>query len=222
MTFSGPPNAGKRGRLPLGLRTREPAFDAFISYSHAADGRLAPRLQDGLHRLARPLFRPRALRVFRDETGLSATPGLWPSIERALDRSRYFILMASPDAARSKWVGDEIGYWLTKSPAAKEGTAAQRFLIVLSGGDIEWNDQAGGFNRERTTALPERLLAGVFAHEPLWVDVGTEEQRFKREEQRSGRLAFPLFFRLFSVPPHPIPLAVPVFLRGMWIVGWSP
>jgi WD40 repeat protein len=171
MTSSGLSNADTPARLPRGLRTREAAFDAFISYSHAADGRLAPRLQDGLHRLARPLFRPRALRVFRDETGLSATPELWPSIERALDRSRYFILMASPDAARSKWVGEEIGYWLTKSPAAKEGTAAQRFLIVLSGGDIEWNDGAKGFNRERTTALPERLLDGVFTHEPLWVDV---------------------------------------------------
>jgi hypothetical protein len=29
-------------------------FDGFISYSHAADGRLAPAVQRGLHRLAKP------------------------------------------------------------------------------------------------------------------------------------------------------------------------
>ena len=30
------------------------AYDAFVSYSHAADGRLAPAVQTGLQRLARP------------------------------------------------------------------------------------------------------------------------------------------------------------------------
>jgi WD40 repeat protein len=171
MTRTGTAAARKRSRLPLGLPGEAPVFDAFLSYSHAADGRLAPKVQAGLHRLARPLFRPRALRVFRDETGLSATPELWPSIERVLDRSRYFILMASPDAARSRWVGEEIGYWLAKSPAAKEGKAAERFLIVLSGGEIRWDDALGGFDDEQTTALPAALRRGVFAHEPLWVDM---------------------------------------------------
>jgi hypothetical protein len=32
-------------------------FDAFISYSHAADGKLAAALQHGLHRFAKPLFK---------------------------------------------------------------------------------------------------------------------------------------------------------------------
>ena len=60
------------------------AYAAFISYSHAADGKLAPALQRGLHGFARPWFRLRALRVFRDEASLSANPGLWSSIEQAL------------------------------------------------------------------------------------------------------------------------------------------
>ncbi len=173
MTTTATPAAPRRPWLPFGRRpTREDLlFDAFISYSHAADGRLAPRIQQGLHRLARPLFRPRALRVFRDETGTSATPELWPSIQRALDRSRYFILMASPEAARSVWVGDEVDHWLTRSPAAREGTAAGRFLIVLTGGEIHWDREAGGFDPERTSALPTRLFRDVFAHEPLWVDL---------------------------------------------------
>ena len=52
-------------------------YDAFISYSHAADGALAPALQRGLHRLAKPWYALRALRVYRDETNLAADPGMW-------------------------------------------------------------------------------------------------------------------------------------------------
>ncbi|MDQ3698882.1 MAG: hypothetical protein M3373_12810 [Gemmatimonadota bacterium] len=41
-------------------------YDAFISYSHALDGTLAPALQSALHRFAKPWYRLRARRVFRD------------------------------------------------------------------------------------------------------------------------------------------------------------
>jgi hypothetical protein len=43
-------------------------FDAFLSYSHACDGRLAPSLQHGLQTMAKPWYRRRALRIFRDQT----------------------------------------------------------------------------------------------------------------------------------------------------------
>jgi hypothetical protein len=69
-------------------------FDAFISFSHAADGRLAPALQAALQSIGKPWYRRRALRIFRDTTTLSASPELWPTIERALERSRHFILLA--------------------------------------------------------------------------------------------------------------------------------
>jgi len=55
-------------------------YAAFISYSHAADGKLAPALQQSLQRFAKPWNRMRALRVFRDETSLSINPALWPTI----------------------------------------------------------------------------------------------------------------------------------------------
>ena len=58
------------------MSTSGSAYDAFISYSHAADGRLAPAVQTGLQRLARPWYRRWALRVFRDDTGLSEIPRL--------------------------------------------------------------------------------------------------------------------------------------------------
>ena len=60
------------------------AYDAFISYSHAKDRRIATALQSAVQKLGKPWYRRRALRVFRDDTSLSATPHLWPSIEQAL------------------------------------------------------------------------------------------------------------------------------------------
>src|SRR5436190_24086509 len=86
-------------------------YDAFISYSHAADGQLAPALQAGLQRLARRWYRPRALRIFRDDTGLAVNPHLWSSIAAAMAESRFFVLLASPEAAASPWVNCEIEHW---------------------------------------------------------------------------------------------------------------
>jgi hypothetical protein len=71
-------------------------YKAFISYSHAADGKLAPALQRSLHNIAKPWYRLRSMRVFRDETNLSASPGLWSKIEQALNQADYFLFLASP------------------------------------------------------------------------------------------------------------------------------
>jgi len=86
-------------------------YDCFLSYSHAADSRLASALRAGLHRFAKPWYRVRALRVFRDDSSLSANPHLWNSIEQALRSSRWLVLLASPRAAESAWVGRELATW---------------------------------------------------------------------------------------------------------------
>ena len=139
------------------------AYHAFMSYSHAADGKLAPALQAALHRFAKPWYRLRALRVFRDKTNLHVTPRLWPAIQSALDHSDHFILLASPQASASDWVAREIEYWLGRR-------SADRILIVLTDGGLEWNRASSAFDAERTTALPARLLS-VFAEEPLYLDL---------------------------------------------------
>jgi hypothetical protein len=71
-------------------------FDAFVSYSHAADGRLASALERGLERLARPWNRLRAMSVFRDENDLTLNPDLWGMISSRLERARYLVLLLSP------------------------------------------------------------------------------------------------------------------------------
>jgi len=111
-------------------------FDAFVSYSHAADGRLAPEVQRGLQRLAKRVFQRRALTVFRDETGLSTNPHLWGSIESALDASTWFILLASPEAARSEWVAREVATWIARKPL-------DHLLIVVTDGEIGFIAGAG-------------------------------------------------------------------------------
>jgi hypothetical protein len=165
-------------------------YDAFISYSHAADGHLAPALQTALHRFAKPWWKLRAIGVFRDETSLVAAHDLTGSIRSALEGARYFILLASPGAARSKWVGREIGFWL-------ERKSIENILIALTGGHVAWDEKAGDFDWATTDALPQ-TLAGKFKAEPLWVDLTWVHSaqhlsaRDPRFQQAIARLAAPL------------------------------
>jgi WD40 repeat protein len=168
---------GDRPALPDGSKAQ--VYTAFISYSHAVDGRLAPALQSALHSFAKPWYRLRALRVFRDQASLSANPALWASIETALKNSEYFILLASPDAARSPWVQREVAYWRTHRPTAK-------LLVVVTDGEVIWDDAAGDFDWDRTTALP-RSVVGAFDEEPRYIDL-----RWARTEEHLS-LAHPRF-----------------------------
>jgi WD40 repeat protein len=155
--------ARRSGRLkfPWRGRSQNANYDAFVSYSHRLDRALAVALQSELQRFARPWYRPRALRIFRDETNLAASPGLWPVIERALEASDWFVLMASPDSAQSVWVQREIEWWLAHR-------APDRMLLALTGGEISWEGE--DFDWTRTTAIP-RSLSGKFADSPLWIDL---------------------------------------------------
>jgi len=65
-------------------------YKAFIFYSHAAAGKVAPPLQSALHQFAKPWYKLRALHTFRDETNLSVNPHLWSNIVDALDDSEFF------------------------------------------------------------------------------------------------------------------------------------
>lgn len=138
-------------------------YKAFISYSHAVDGKLAPALESALKSFARPWYALRAMRVFRDKTSLAANPGLWSSITAALESSEFFILLASPPAAQSPWVRQEVEWWLGhRSP--------DTLLIVVTDGGIAWDRAAGRFSARETTAIPPVLL-DRFKEEPLYVDL---------------------------------------------------
>jgi hypothetical protein len=140
-----------------------PQYDAFISYSHDADGRIAPAVQRGLQHLARPLFAVRSLRVFRDNTGLSVTPHLWGSIQEALENSQYFVVLASRESAKSLWVARELEFWL-------DHMSMDRILPVLTDGDIVWDEARNDFDPVVSTAV-HPVLRTRFTEEPLYLDL---------------------------------------------------
>jgi len=148
--------------------TTRPAreYEAFISYSHEADYGLAAALQRALNRIARPPYKwwewwpPR---VFRDQTNLVAAADLGGEIRGALIGSSSFVLLASPPAAESHWVNQEVTMWCANKPR-------DRLFIALTGGSLVWDDAKRDFDPAHTDSVPPALY-GVFDAEPLWVDL---------------------------------------------------
>lgn len=170
----------------------ELVYDAFISYSHAKDRAIAAALQSTVQKLGKPWYRRRALRLFRDDTSLSATPQLWPSIEQALSRSRFLILLASPEAAASPWVDKEIAHWL-------ERKSASAVLIALTGGSLDWDGQARDFRRCPATPLPP-ALKGRFGSEPRWIDLRLYREGASLSDARFTELGADFAAALHGVP----------------------
>lgn len=156
-------------------------YDAFISYSHASDRALAASLQSAIQRLGKPWYRRRALRLFRDDTSLSASPDLWSSIEYALQRSRFLILMASPEAAASPWVDREVAWWLDhRSP--------DTLLIALCDGELVWDPAAGNFVSSSAMPVPP-TLQGRLSKEPFWIELRSHRKGASHRDSRFAHLA---------------------------------
>ena len=138
-------------------------YDVFISYNRQVDEPLAVALERGLQRFAKPALRRRALRVFRDDTNLSANPGLWSSIREALDASDHLLVLASPAAASSRWVAQEVEHW-------RSTTRASAILLAVTGGEVIWDELADDFDIGRSTAIPS-AMSGAFPEEPRYIDL---------------------------------------------------
>ena len=82
---------------------------------------------------------------------------------RRCHRSRWFLLLASPQAAGSPWVSREVEWWL-------EHASSHQLLLALTDGEIAWDAATGDFDRALTTAVPEPLYR-VFDEEPKWIDL---------------------------------------------------
>lgn len=151
-------------------------YKAFISYSHAADGKLAPAIQSALQVFAKPWYRLRAIRVFRDKTSLAMTPQLWPSIKVAIDDSEYFLLLASVESCQSPWVEREVEHWL-------QGRPPDKLLILVTGSiPLASQDAPIDFSWIRENLLPP-CLQNKLSEERLYLDF----RWVKVEEHLSAR-----------------------------------
>jgi WD40 repeat protein len=171
-------------------------YHAFISYAHGRDEALAAALQREIRRFGVPFYlyrtafppaprgtRRRPLRVFRDATDLGAAASLPDELRRAIQSSQWLVLLASPEAAASPWVREEVRAWLAKDPAAG------RVLIALTGGRIVAAAD-GGIDPAATDALPAELVAAL-THVPLWTDL-TEAHGRRRLGDVVADLAAPI------------------------------
>src|SRR5271156_3757489 len=139
-------------------------YDAFLSYAHR-DKDVTSAIQKGLHQIGRRVGQLRALRVFRDDTNLTANPDLWGKITEALQDSRFMIVVLSPQSAASHWVNEEVKHWLDQR--GHEG-----LMLVLAEGRLAWDAERGRFDPEQSTAAPPVLTQlGSLPAEPLYIDV---------------------------------------------------
>lgn len=101
-----------------GPRRRKRRYWAFLSYAHE-DSRAAAKLHNMLERYRVPkalvgsphplgTIPKRLAPVFRDRQELAASSNLGREIKEALEVSNCFIVLCSPEAARSRWVDQEI------------------------------------------------------------------------------------------------------------------
>lgn len=127
-----------------------PGHDVFLCYDSTTDEPFARRFGALLATFGRRRLRQRR-----------STLRLAPRRTDALTDSTWLVLLASPEAARSPQVADEVDRWLDR-----HGT--DRLLIGLTrGGDISW---AGHRPMDGTDTLPPALIARLRT-EPRWVDL---------------------------------------------------
>lgn len=140
------------------------AFDAFISYSGSTE--IAEMVFSWLSKVGAPpwrLWKWWNLKVFFDKRQIRAGDDLPESISDAVQHSRYFVLLASQAAARSKWVAKELAYWLNSKPVSN-------ILIVVLDGSIEWDEEQQDFNWNVTDCIPT-ILKGRCREECCWEDL---------------------------------------------------
>ena len=150
-----------------------PHYRAFISYSHA-DGRFAGWLHRKLEGARLP-DKKRLSPIFFDRAELAAGPDLSAQVREALAQSAALVVVASPAARVSRWVGQEIALFRALHPdrpilaALIEGEPDQAFPdALLRSGDAEVEPLAADFRKgkdgKRLGLL--KIVAGLTA-QPL-------------------------------------------------------
>jgi hypothetical protein len=139
-----------------------PEYQAFISYKHNKMLPVAGNIAKALRAYARPIFTPPPL-IFRDEDYLVPNNSLPKLIRQGLHDSQFLILIASPAAAASPWVQEEIMIW------CEELKRQDQLIIVLTEGEISFDFKTKKLNWEQTDAL-SGILSQFIDEIPLFID----------------------------------------------------
>lgn len=129
---------------------QQPAYRAFISYSHA-DAKFAGWLHRKIEGFRLPVrgpgeALPKLAPVFIDRAELAAASDLTSAVRQAIANSAVLIVIASPAARASKWVAQEIELFRELHPdrpiltALCEGEPGEAFpypLLVRDGSQVE-------------------------------------------------------------------------------------
>jgi len=130
---------------------------AFLSYSHD-DAEIADWLHESLEEFHVPPrlvgrltdqgpIPKRLSPIFRDRHELAASPDLGDEIEEAIAGSRFLIVLCSPDAAKSRWIDEEITTF-------KRLHREDRILAAIVSGEPFASDMPG---REEEECFPPSL-----------------------------------------------------------------
>ena len=80
-----------------------------------------------------------------------------------LDDTRFLVLLASPESARSPWVDKEVAYWCDRR------NGPEHLIVVVTDGEFVWDEVAGRLTESSdavSAAVRSRLIT-----EPLYVDL---------------------------------------------------
>ena len=193
-------------------------YRAFISYSHQEQD-LARRLHARLETFVVPADASLAESgqalgaVFLDEAVLGAAHDLSEVIRHALDEAESLVLLASPTAARSRWVNEEIVYFRSRKPHAPclaiiargrpdAGDADEqcyppglRYKIIDGRVGAEAHDALGcDIVKDGEDVAFLKLVAGI-----LQVDYEALSQRHKVREQDIRRKQRRAFAKTYAV-----------------------
>jgi tetratricopeptide (TPR) repeat protein len=148
-----------RGAFLRGARrpSKQQRYMAFLSYSHD-DAEIADWLHESLEEFHVPPrlvgrltdqgpIPKRLSPIFRDRHELAASPDLGDEIEVAIAGSRFLIVLCSPDAAKSRWIDEEITTF-------KRLHREDRILAAIVSGEPFASDMPG---REEEECFPPSL-----------------------------------------------------------------
>lgn len=169
-------------------------YRAFISYSRA-DVEWARRIHQTLEKFRLPpgiATAPpdrRLGRFFRDDDEMGAATDLGATLKAAISESDCLIVVASPAAAKSKWVNEEVIHF------KKTGREDRIFVVIVDGvpnaSDFPENGEQECFPPALRFALnPDGSLSNTRS-EPLGIDARKESSARLRARMASGLLRIP-------------------------------